>query len=185
FDDLLFQASYISGNDRQPKTISQEKYATLKYAYIWKDQDVGRFEIKLRLLVWNMFNSLNHPLTNSAIYHYLHDLVPINLVPLRFARDNQTVISVSLQEFGKGRNEVFQSFVRRNLSITKHRFVAGRYAQHSLRVESRHSGIRDGVVNPKRDNAYLPFLDAKIGKKFLFHPFRMNKNMVHQLILDS
>jgi hypothetical protein len=54
-----------------------------------------------------------------------------------------------------------------------------------LRLGTRHVGTLDGVVNPKRDHAYLVFNDAKNVHHFGLHFARVDENMVNELILNS
>src|SRR5882762_2144976 len=97
---------------------------------------------------------------------------PVILMSFEPARDNQTVASVLCQKFDESWDQVFKSFVRRNISKEKQGLVAGTDSQLMSRLQSRQCSVRDRVVNAERNNTHLPFLNAKPGEKLPLHRFR-------------
>src|SRR6266498_4069556 len=104
----------------------------------------------------------------------LLDILPVRLGSFGPASDNQSVTSVFRQKNVKSRDEAFQSFVRSDVSKKEQGLIAAIYTRLPFRILGRERSVRDGIIDSKWDNAHFTHWNAKVGYKFISHPFGMN-----------
>ena len=185
-DDVLSERSHVGGDYGQAKGISQDEDTALGDLRIGQCQYVRRFKVHLTFLIRDVLDPLDDPLSTSAAVNRPLDLVQVGLAALRQVPDeNQAISRISGRDSLECSDQKFEAFVGPDVAKEQDRLFTVLDAQARLRLLRSEIRVRNGIVDPERDDGDGSLTNTEMLQELTLHLFRMNEDVIGKVILNS